>query len=75
MHRGITSIDCCRNDIRVVRENLGYDLERVALILNVPVGDLDEFEHDPSQMPIELAVRILTLYNVSFNEVTFQQRN
>lgn len=49
----------------------GYSIDQVSVILQISCDELNEYEIKPSDVKIETAARLLTLYGVPFSNVSF----
>ncbi|MDX2330387.1 helix-turn-helix domain-containing protein [Sinorhizobium medicae] len=66
--------NCCSKDIRYVRMSKGLTIEQVSSHIGEPVSALEEYENNPSTLPLDVAVKMLKMYQVPFNSVCFGER-
>lgn len=68
------TFNCCSKNIRYVRMSRGLSVEQVAVHIGESVASIEEYEDDPSIMPLDVALKLLKLYEVSFSSVCFRER-
>ncbi|WP_280754177.1 helix-turn-helix transcriptional regulator [Paenibacillus sp. LBL] len=62
----------CPKGIKSLRLRRGYSLTEAATHIGITENELTNYEANPSELPIKVAVRLVGLYGTDFQYVCFQ---